>query len=128
MMQEIRKLERDKKAYVQDVPEAAHRDNISADSVKSVVKISECCRTSIECGNSIQIMKRTEERNADLMTSLTEKCSTKQDQKETPHLLSDLAWSSGRQSPETLDKGRQYHVLSILPSRQESQQITNILP
>ena len=71
-MQEIRKLKRDKKAYVQDVPEAAHRDNASTDSIQSVVKISKCCRTSVEYGNSIQITKRTEERNTDLVTSLAE--------------------------------------------------------
>ena len=86
-MQEIRRLKRDKEAYMQDMLEATHRDGASADSIKSVIKISECCRTPVECGNSIQITKRTEERNADLMTSLTEKGSTKQDQKETPCLL-----------------------------------------
>ena len=42
MMQEIRKIERDKKAYMQDIPEATHRDNTSTDSIKSVIKISEC--------------------------------------------------------------------------------------
>ena len=89
---------------MQDVPEAAHRDSASADNVKSVVKISECCRTPIECGNSIQVTKRTEERNADLVISLTEKGSTKQDQKESSRLLSDMARSSDRQSPETLNK------------------------
>ena len=79
MMQKIRKARRDKEAYMQDVPEAAHRDSTTADSIQSVVKISECCRTLVECGNSIQITKRTEERNADLVTSLAEKGSTKQD-------------------------------------------------
>ena len=113
---------------MQDVSEAAHHDGSSTDSVKSVVKINECCRTLIECGNSIQVTKRTKERNADLMTSLAEQSSAKQDQKETSRLLSNLARSNGRQSPEALNKGRQYHVLSILPSRQESQQITNIMP
>ena len=44
MIQEIKKLKRDKKAYIKDVPEAAHRDNTSVDSIKSVIKISECCR------------------------------------------------------------------------------------
>ena len=47
-MQEIRKVRRDKEAYMQDVPEATHRDSTSADSVKSVVKISECCRTLVK--------------------------------------------------------------------------------
>ena len=47
-MQEIRKVRRDKEAYMQDVPEATHRDNTSADSVKSIVKISECCRTPVK--------------------------------------------------------------------------------
>ena len=47
-MQEIRKVRRDKEAYMQDVPEAAHRDSTSADSVKFVVKISECCRTPVK--------------------------------------------------------------------------------
>ena len=108
-------------AYMQDVPEAAHHDSASTDSVQSVVKISECCRTPIECSHSIQVMKRTEERNADLMTSLAEQSSTKQDQKETPRLLSDLVRSSGRQSPKALNKGRQCHVLLILLSRQEFQ-------
>ena len=60
-MQEIRKVRRDKEAYMQDVPEVAHRDSTSTDSVKSVVKISECCRTPVECGNLIQVKKRTEE-------------------------------------------------------------------
>ena len=96
MMQEIKKARKDKEAYMQDVPEAAHHDSASTESIKSVLKISECCRTPIECGNSIQVMKRTEECNADLMTSLVEESSTKQDQKETPNLLSDLARSSGR--------------------------------
>ena len=54
------------------MPEVAHHDSTSTDSVKSVVKISECCRIPVECDNSIQIMKRTEEHNADLMTSLAE--------------------------------------------------------
>ena len=48
-MQEIRKVRRDKEAYMPDVPEAAHRDNTSTDSVKFVVKISECCRTLVKC-------------------------------------------------------------------------------
>ena len=48
-MQEIRKVRRDKEAYMQDVPEAAHRDSISTDSVKSVLKISEFCRTPVKC-------------------------------------------------------------------------------
>ena len=47
-MQEIRKVRRDKEAYMQDVPEAAHRDSTSVDSVKSVVKISERCRTPVK--------------------------------------------------------------------------------
>ena len=72
MIREIKKVRKDKRVYVQDVPEAAHRDDASTDSVRSVVKISECCRTPIEYGNSIQVTKRTEERNADLMTSLAE--------------------------------------------------------
>ena len=49
MMQEIRKVRRDKEAYMQDVPEAAHHDSTSADSVKYVVKISECCRIPFKC-------------------------------------------------------------------------------
>ena len=124
----MRKLRKDKEVYMQDVPEAAHRDRTSVDNVKSVVKISECCRTPVECSNSIQVTKRTEESNDDFVTSLAKHSSTKQDQKETSHLLSDLARSSGRQSPETLNNGRQYHVLPILPSQQESQQIVNIFP
>ena len=108
---------------MQDVPESAYCDSASADSVQSIIKIRECYRIPNKCGNSIQVRKRTKERNADLVTSLAEQSSTKQDQKETPRLL-----SSGRQSPKTLNKGRQYHVLLILSSRQESQQITNILP
>ena len=48
-MQEIRKVRRDKEAYMQDVPKAAHRDSTSVDSVKSVVKISEYCRTPVKC-------------------------------------------------------------------------------
>ena len=48
MIQEIRKVRRDKEAYMQDVPEAGHRDNTSIDSVKSVVKISEYYRTSVK--------------------------------------------------------------------------------
>ena len=94
-MQEIRKVRRDKEAYIQEVPKAAHRDNTSVDSIQSVIKISECYITPIECGNSIQVTKRTEERNADLVTSLAEQSSTKQDQKETPRLLSNLARSGG---------------------------------
>ena len=61
---------------MQDMPEAAHRDNASTDSVQSIIKISECCKTPIECGNSIQVTKRTEERNANLITGLTEQSST----------------------------------------------------
>ena len=72
MMQELRKVKRDKEAYMQDVSEAAHRDSTFTYSVKSVVKISECYRTLVECGNLIQITKRTEECNADLMTGLAE--------------------------------------------------------
>ena len=48
-MQEIRKVKRDKEGYMQDVLEATHHDSTSADSVKSVVKISECCRTPVKC-------------------------------------------------------------------------------
>ena len=48
-MQEIKKVTRDKKAYMQDMPEAAHHDSTSADNVKSVVKISKCCRTPVKC-------------------------------------------------------------------------------
>ena len=112
---------------MQDVPEATHRDSTSTDSIQSVIKISECCRTPVECGNSIQVTKRTEERNADLVTSLAGQSSTKQDQKETPCLLSDLARSGGRQLSEALDEGRQYDILLILPCRHESQQVTDIL-
>ena len=65
-------------AYMQDVPEVAHHDSTSTDSVLSVIKISECCRTPIECGNSIQVTKRTEEHNADLVTSLAEESSDEQ--------------------------------------------------
>ena len=39
-MQEIRKVRRNKEAYMQDVPEVTHCESTSADSVKSVVKIS----------------------------------------------------------------------------------------
>ena len=49
-MQEIRKVRRDKEAYMQDVLKAAHYDSTSADSVKSVIKISEYYRTPIKCG------------------------------------------------------------------------------
>ena len=70
-MQEIRKVRRDKKAYIQDVPEATHRDSASTDNIKSVVKISEYCRTPVKCGNLIQVTKRTKERNANLVTALT---------------------------------------------------------
>ena len=79
MMQEIRKVRRDKEAYMQDMQESTHRDSTFTDSIKSVIKISECCRTPVECSHSIQVMKRTEERNADLMTSLVEQISTKHD-------------------------------------------------
>ena len=47
-MQEIKKVKRDKEAYMQDMPEATHRDSTSTDNVKSVVKISECCRTPVK--------------------------------------------------------------------------------
>ena len=47
-MQEIRKVRRDKEAYMQDMLEAAHRDSTSADSVKYVLKISECCRPPVK--------------------------------------------------------------------------------
>ena len=72
MMRELNKVRKDKEAYVQDVPKAIHHDSTSADSIESVVKISECCRTPVECGNPIQVTKRTEECNADLVTSLAE--------------------------------------------------------
>ena len=49
-MQEIRKVRKDKEAYMQDMPEATHRDSASTESVKSVIKISECCKTPIEYG------------------------------------------------------------------------------
>ena len=49
MMQEIRKVRRDKEAYMQDMPEAAHHDSTSANSVKSIVKISECYKTPVKC-------------------------------------------------------------------------------
>ena len=75
MMQEIKKVRKDKEAYVQDVPEATHHDSTSADSVKSVIKISECCRTPIECSHSIQIAQWTKKCNVDLVTSLAEHSS-----------------------------------------------------
>ena len=56
---------------MQDMPESAHRDSASTDSIKSVIKISECCKIPVEYGNSIQVTKRTKERNADLVTGLT---------------------------------------------------------
>ena len=58
------------------MPESTHGDSTSADSVQSVIKISKCCRTPIECSNSTQVTKRTEECYADLMTSLTEQNGT----------------------------------------------------
>ena len=63
---------------MQDMPESTNRDNTSTDSVKSVIKISKCRRAPVECGNTIQIKKRAEECNADLMTSLAEQSGTKQ--------------------------------------------------
>ena len=48
MMQEIRKVRKDKEVYMQDTLEAAHYDSTSTDSVKSVVKISKCCRTPVK--------------------------------------------------------------------------------
>ena len=48
-MQEIRKVRRDKEAYMQDVPEAAYRDSTSTDNVKSIVKINECYKTPVKC-------------------------------------------------------------------------------
>ena len=71
-MQEIRKVKKDKEAYMQDVPEATHSVGASTDNVKSIVKIRKCYRTPIECGHSIQVTKRIEDRDADLMTSLAE--------------------------------------------------------
>ena len=78
---------------MQDVPEATHHDSTSADSIKSIVEISECCRTPVECGNSIQITKRTKEHNADLVTSLAEQSSAKKNQKNV--VLSSLLRVSG---------------------------------
>ena len=40
MMQKIRKSEKDKKAFVQDMLEVAHRDGASVDSIEFVIKIS----------------------------------------------------------------------------------------
>ena len=74
-MQGIRKSGREKESYMQDIPEAAHRDSTSANSIKSVIKISECCRIPIKYGNSIQVTKRTEEHNADLVIGLIEQSS-----------------------------------------------------
>ena len=48
MIQEIKKVRRDKEAYMQDVPEVAHHDNTSVDSVKFIVKIRKCCRTPVK--------------------------------------------------------------------------------
>ena len=55
---------------MQDIPKAAHRDSPFADSIQSVIKISEWCRTLVECSYSIQVMKRTEECDANLETGL----------------------------------------------------------
>ena len=41
--------------------------------------------------------------------------------------MNNLARSSGRQSSEGLNKGRHHHILPILPYREESQQIMNVL-
>ena len=54
-MQEIRKVRRDKEAYMQDVSEATHRDSTFANNVKSVVKISECCRTPVRRASNERI-------------------------------------------------------------------------
>ena len=57
---------------MEEMPEAAHHDSTSIDSVQSVIKISKCCRTPIESGYLTQVTKRTEKRNANLMTGLAE--------------------------------------------------------
>ena len=36
---------------MQDVPEAVHRDSTFANSVKSIVKINDCCRTPSNVSN-----------------------------------------------------------------------------
>ena len=61
MMQEIRKVRRDKEAYMQDVPEAVHHDNTSPESFKSVVKISECCRTLVRRASNERIAANREQ-------------------------------------------------------------------
>ena len=52
-MQEIKKLRRDKEAYMQNVLEATHRDSAFTYSIKFVVKISKCYRTPVKCDHSI---------------------------------------------------------------------------
>ena len=64
-------MERVKRTYMQDMPESAHHDSASTDSVQSVIKISKCCRTPVECSNSTQVTKRIEDCDANLMSSLT---------------------------------------------------------
>ena len=68
-MQEIRKIKEGKETYMQDVPKATNRDSTSVDSIQSVIKISERCRTPIKGGNLTQVTKVTEKCNADLVTS-----------------------------------------------------------
>ena len=70
-MQEMRMMERVKRTYMQDMPESAHHDSASTDSLQSVIKISKCYRTLVEGSNSTQVTKGTEECYADLMSSLT---------------------------------------------------------
>ena len=55
LVQEIKNVKRDKEAYMQDMLESAHHDSAYTDSIQSVIKISECCRTPVECSHSIQI-------------------------------------------------------------------------
>ena len=54
------------------MPEAAHRHNITSNSIKSIIEI----RIPIEGCNSRKILKWTEKSNADLMTSLVEESNT----------------------------------------------------
>ena len=52
IMEEIRKIEKGKETYMQDMPKATHHDNASTDSVESVTKISKCSINLVKCGYS----------------------------------------------------------------------------
>ena len=56
--------------------EATHGDSTSIDCIGPIIKISKYHKTPIKYSNLIQVMKRIEKCNVDLMIGVAKECGT----------------------------------------------------